>query len=64
MKLKKKYKNLIALIIFVPSLLLVLHDFIIVCTTLAGFTAFGVITFIGSLTLAYYTGDYLYEQLK
>ena len=61
---KIKWKNIIAIIFFVFSGLVLLHDLIIVCTTIAGFTAFGLITFICTLTIFGYTLNYLDEEYK
>ena len=59
-----KWKNIIAIIFFTLSSLVLLHDLIIVCTTIAGFTYFGVVTFLLALTIFGTTLNYLDEEYK
>lgn len=59
-----KWKNILAIIFFALSSLVLLHDLIIVCTTIASFTYFGVITFLLALTIFGTTLNYLDEEYK
>lgn len=63
-KTKINWKNAIAIIFFMISGLILLHDLIVVCTTIAGFTYFGVVTFLLALTIFGTTLNYLDEEYK
>ena len=62
--MKRKYKNMIALVLFVISSIDLGYVFIKVCWSIAGLTWFGVITTLLSLTIASTTGEYLYDQMQ
>ncbi len=62
--MKRKYKNMIALVLFVISSIDLGYVFIKVCWSIAGLTWFGVITTLLSLTIASTAGEYLYDQMQ
>lgn len=62
--MKRKYKNMIALVLFVISSIDLGYVFIKVCWSIAGLTWFGVITTLLSLTIASTVGEYLYDQMQ
>lgn len=64
MKKRIKWKNVFLLIIFVISCFVLLHDYLIVATSIAKFTMFGVITNLLALTLVSTIGEYLYEEMQ
>lgn len=62
--MKRKYKNMIALVLFAISSIDLGYVFIKVCWSIAGLTWFGVITTLLSLTIASTAGEYLYDQMQ
>lgn len=62
--MKRKYKNMIALVLFVISSIDLGYVFIKVCWSIAGLSWFGVITTLLSLTIASTAGEYLYDQMQ
>lgn len=65
MKSKRiKWKNIILMLIFIISCLVLIHDYFVIVTSLAQFTALGVITNLLALTLVGTIGEYLYEEMQ
>ena len=62
--MKRKYKNTIALALFIVSAIDLGYVFFTLCWSIAGLTWFGVITTLLSLTIASTTGEYLYDQMQ
>ena len=61
---KIKWKNIVAIILCIASGLLLIHDIVIVCTSTAGFTYFGIVTFLIAMYICYNGADYLLEEYK
>lgn len=65
MKSKRiKWKNIILMFIFIISCFVLIHDYFVIVTSLAQFTALGVITNLLALTLVGTIGEYLYEEMQ
>lgn len=62
--MKRKYKNTIALALFIVSAIDLGYVFLKLCWSIAGLSWFGVITTLLSLTIASTTGEYLYDQMQ
>lgn len=59
-----KWKNILLILIFIVSCVVLIHDYLIIVTSLAQFTFIGVITNILALTLASTIGEYLYDEMQ
>lgn len=62
--MKRKYKNMIALVLFIASSIDLGYVFLKLCWSIAGLSWFGVITTLLSLTIASTVGEYLYDQMQ
>lgn len=58
------YKNIGLFIVLLIALGILVHDIIIVASTIAQFSVFGLITFIGSMTIVAAICDYFDEYLE
>lgn len=63
-KRKINYKNIGLFIVFLIAFGVVIHDIIIIGTSMAQFNGFGLITFIASITTIGYICDYYDEYLE
>lgn len=59
-----KWKNILLILVFIVSCIVLIHDYLIIVTSLAQFTFIGVITNILALTLASTIGEYLYDEMQ
>lgn len=62
--MKRKYKNMIALVLFIASSIDLGYVFLNLCWSIAGLSWFGVITTLLSLTIASTAEEYLYDQMQ
>lgn len=62
--MRRKYKNMIILVLFIVSCIDLGHVFLKLCWSIAGLSWFGVVTTLLSLTIASTTGEYLYDQMQ
>ena len=62
--MKRKYKNMIILALFLASCIDLGNVFLKLCWSIAGLSWFGVITTLLSLTIASTAGEYLYAQMQ
>lgn len=59
-----KWKNILLILLFIVSCIVLIYDYLIIVTSLAQFTFIGVITNILALTLASTIGEYLYDEMQ
>ena len=62
--MKRKYKNMIALALFIVSAIDLGYVFLKLCWSIASLSYFGVVTTLLSLTIASTAGEYLYDQMQ
>ena len=59
-----KWKNILLILVFIVSCIVLIHDYLIIATSLAQFTFIGVVTNLLALTLASTIGEYLYDEMQ
>ena len=62
--MKRKYRNMILLALFIASCIDLGYVFLKLCWSIAGLSWFGVITTLLSFTIASTTGEWLYDQMQ
>lgn len=62
--MKRKYRNMILLTLFIASCIDLGYVFLKLCWSIAGLSWFGVVTTLLSFTIASITGEWLYDQMQ